>query len=145
MMQVEGSASVPAPRDRVFAMLLDPEVLKRTLTGCEDFIPTGADAFCIKMSAGIGGVRGRAEGEVLVKESRPPEHFRLAMKGKGVGSFVEGWVTIDLAEANGETQIEYRGEAALGGLITVVGNSMIDRVVRKVLRDFFERLKNEVA
>jgi carbon monoxide dehydrogenase subunit G len=144
-MHVEGSASIPAPRDRVFAMLLDPEVLKRTLTGCEDFTPTGATAFCIKISAGLGGIRGRAEGEVVVEESRPPEHYRLAMKGKGVGSFVDGWVTIDLTEANGETQIAYQGEAAIGGLVIVVGSRMIDLAVKKVLGDFFERLKKEAA
>ena len=145
VMKVEGSTSIAAPRDRVFAMLLDPEVLKRCVTGCEDFTPTGADAYRIRMSAGIATIRGRAEGEVLVNESRPPEHYRLSMKGKGMGSFVDGWAAIDLTEADGETQVAYHGEATVGGMIAAVGSRMIDLAVKKVLGDFFERLKQEGA
>ena len=142
-MKVEGSASIPAPRERVFAMLLDPEVLKRAITGCEEFTPTGEGAVRIKMSAGIASIRGRVEGEVLVNESRPLEHYRLAMKGKGMGSFVEGWAAIDLSEADGITHVAFQGEATIGGMIAAVGSRMIDLAVKKALGDFFERLKQE--
>jgi uncharacterized protein len=144
-MKVEGSTSIPGPRERVFAMLLDADVLKRALTGCEDFTKSGEGAYRIKMSAGIASIRGRFEGEVLVNESRPPEHYRLAMKGKGMGSFVDGWAAIDLTEADGATQIAYHGEATVGGMIASVGSRMIDLAVKKVLGDFFENLKKEAA
>jgi len=143
VMKVEGSTTIPAPRDRVFAMLLDPEVLKRAVSGCEDFIPTGEGVYRIKMSAGIASIRGRMEGEVQVNESRPPEHYRLAMKGKGMGSFVDGWAAIDLTEADGATHVAYQGEATVGGMIAAVGSRMIELAVKKALGDFFEKLKQE--
>lgn len=144
-MTISGTQSVPAPRERVFTMLLDPAVLQRAIPGCEEIAPTGEGAFRIKMSAGIASIRGKVEGQIQVQESRAPEHYRLAMSGKGMGSFVEGWADIDLTDAEGVTQVAYSGEAKIGGMIAAVGNRMIDLAVKKALTDFFERLKKEAA
>jgi len=144
-MTISGTQSVPAPRERVFTMLLDPAVLQRAIPGCEEIMPTGEGTFRIKMSAGIASIRGKVEGQIQVQESRAPEHYRLAMSGKGMGSFVEGWADIDLTDAEGVTQVAYSGEAKIGGMIAAVGNRMIDLAVKKALTDFFERLKQEAA
>jgi carbon monoxide dehydrogenase subunit G len=144
-MTIAGTQTVPALRDRVFAMLLDPAVLQRAIPGCEEIAPTEAGAFHIKMSAGIASIRGKVEGQIKIQESRAPEHYKLAMSGKGMGSFVEGWADIDLAEADGATEVKYAGEAKIGGMIAAVGNRMIDLAVKKALGDFFERLKQEAG
>ena len=34
-MKIEGSADIPAARDRVWAAFLDPKVLAKALPGCE--------------------------------------------------------------------------------------------------------------
>jgi carbon monoxide dehydrogenase subunit G len=146
-MKIEGTATIAAPRERVFAMLLDPAVLQRAIPGCEEISPAAADGstFAIRMSAGLASIRGKVEGQITVEESRPPEHYRLSMKGKGMGSFVDGFAAIDLKDASGSTatEVSYSGEAKIGGLIAAVGNRMIDLAVRKALADFFERLKQE--
>ena len=144
-MTIAGTQSVPAPRDRVFAMLLDPAVLQRAIPGCEEIAPAGEGAFRIKMSAGIASIRGKVEGQIKIQESRAPDHYRLAMSGKGMGSFVEGWADIDLAEVDSGTEVKYAGEAKIGGMIAAVGNRMIDLAVKKALNDFFERLKQEAG
>ena len=124
-------------------MLLDPQVLKRVIPGCEEVVPDGEDTFGIKMSAGLASIRGKVEGQIKVEERRAPEHYRLSMTGKGMGSFVEGFAAIDLKDADGNTEVAYAGEAKIGGMIAAVGNRMIDLAVRKALTDFFERLKQE--
>jgi carbon monoxide dehydrogenase subunit G len=144
-MKIEGTSSVAAPRERVFAMLLDPAVLQRAIPGCEEIAPTGENAFRIRMSAGLASIRGKVEGEIKVEESRAPEHYRLSMKGKGMGSFVEGFAAIDLVAEGEATKISYAGEAKIGGMIAAVGNRMIDLAVRKALSDFFGRLQQEAA
>ena len=144
-MTISGTQTVRAPRERVFRMLLDPVGLQRAIPGCEEIAPNGEGAFHIKMSAGIASIRGKVEGQIQVQESRAPEHYRLAMNGKGIGSFVEGWADIDLTEAGGGTEVAYAGEAKVGGMIAAVGNRMIDLAVRKALGDFFERLKQEAG
>jgi len=136
---------IPAPRERVFPMLLDPAVLQRLIPGCEEIAPDGEAALTIKMSAGISGIRGKVEGRIEVEESRPPEHYRLAMSAKGMGSFFEGTAEIDLTEAEGGTQVAYAVEGKIGGMIAAVGDRMIDLGVKKGVGYFFERLKQETA
>jgi carbon monoxide dehydrogenase subunit G len=144
-MTIAGSQNVAAPRERVFTMLLDPAVLQRIIPGCEEIAPDGEGAFKIRMSAGIASIRGKVEGRIEIQESRAPEHYRLTMSGKGMGSFFEGSADIDLTEAEGSTQVAYAAEAKIGGMIAAVGNRMIDLAVKKALGDFFERLKQEAA
>ncbi len=144
-MKIEGTASVAAARERVFQMLLDPAVLQRAIPGCAEIAPDGQNASRIEMSAGIARIRGKVEGRIQVQESRAPEHYRLAMTGKGMGSFVEGWADIDLTVSGAATQIAYLGEAKIGGMIAAVGNRMIDLAVRKALGDFFTRLQQEAG
>jgi len=142
-MKIEGTSTIPIPRERAFAMLLDPAVLQRAIPGCEEIVPSGENTFRIRMSAGLASIRGKVEGEIKVEESRAPEHYRLSMKGKGMGSFVEGFAAIDLTADGEATNITYSGEAKIGGMIAAVGNRMIDLAVRKALSDFFERLNRE--
>src|SRR5437899_504852 len=100
-MKIQGTAAIPAPRERVFKMLLDPEVLKRIIPGCETITVESDTSFRIAMAAGLASIRGKVEGTIQVEEERAPEHYRLSMSGKGMGSFVNGWANIDLADAAG--------------------------------------------
>lgn len=148
-MKIAGTQAIPASREHVFTMLLDPDILKRAIPGCQEVVPSGEGEFKIKMSAGLASIRGHVEGTVKVEESRAPEHYRLSMNGKGMGSFVEGWADIDLLpvpqEEGAATQVTYAGEAKIGGMIASVGSRMIDLAVKKALADFFERLKQEAG
>lgn len=144
-MKIEGSYTLAAPRERVFALLLDPQVLKRAIPGCEEITPSGENTFRLSMKAGLATIRGKVEGEIRIEESRVPEHYRLSMNGKGMGSFVNGFADLDLAEAEGGTEVRYAGEANIGGMIAAVGNRMIELAVRKALSDFFERISQEAA
>src|SRR5258706_482757 len=95
------------------------------------------------MKAGLATIRGKVAGEIRIEESRPPEHYRLSMKGKGMGSFVDGWADLDLTETKEGTEVRYKGEANIGGMIAAVGNRMIELAVRKALSDFFDHIAQE--
>lgn len=144
-MKIEGSHSLAAARPRVFALLLDPQVLKRAIPGCEEITPAGENTFRISMKAGLATIRGKVDGEIRIEESRAPEHYRLSMKGKGMGSFVNGWANLDLTETEAGTEVRYEGEAQIGGMIAAVGNRLIELAVRKSLNDFFARIAEEAA
>src|SRR5438874_13354787 len=110
-MKISGSASIPAPRERVFKMLLNADVLQRIIPGCLGVTVINDQSFKISMAAGLATIRGKVEGTIQVDEERAPEHYKLSMSGKGMGSFVNGWASIDLAEAGEGTGISYQGEA----------------------------------
>lgn len=144
-MKIEGSYSIPAARERVWTLLMDPAVIQRTVPGCEEIKVEGEGLFRTRMRAGIASIRGSVEGEIRTEDVRAPEHYRLSVKGKGMGSFVDGSVNMDLSETEGSTEIHYDGEVTVGGMVAAVGNRMIELAVRKAINDFFERVKQEAA
>ena len=66
--------------------------MHRAIPGCEEIAPEGVGKFRIRMSAGLASIRDRVDGEIHVEEATPPGHYKLAMKGKGMGSFMDGWL-----------------------------------------------------
>ncbi len=144
-MKISGTHTFSAGREKVYAMLVDPTVLHRAIPGCDEITPAGAGAFRIKMRAGLATIRGKVEGDIRIEEARPPEHYRLTMSGKGMGSFVNGWANLDLKESPQGTEVSYEGEATVGGMIAAVGNRMIEVAVKKSLGDFFAAIEREAT
>ena len=144
-MKIEGSYSIPGPRDKVWALLQNPSVLQGAIPGCDELKPEGDGLFRTKLCAGLAAIRGNVEGEIRLQDVRAPEHYRLSVSGKGMGSFVNGWANLDLVEAQGGTEVRYEGEVSVGGMIVAVGNRMIEVAVRKALTDFFDRIKEQAS
>ena len=53
-MEMNGERRIPAPRQRVWDALNDPEMLKAAIPGCESVTKTADDAFEAKVSIKIG-------------------------------------------------------------------------------------------
>ncbi|MDH5522350.1 MAG: SRPBCC domain-containing protein, partial [Acidimicrobiia bacterium] len=63
-MRIEGSHRFDRPREVVFPMLLDPDVLSKVLPGCERLEQVAVDHFKGTISIKIGPVNGRFDGDV---------------------------------------------------------------------------------
>jgi hypothetical protein len=143
--KIEGTHHLAAPRERVYAALVDPAVLARAMPGCEKLEPKGADAFEVKLKLGLGGLRGAYQGTVKLSEQRPPSHLKLLLASRGPWGFADGTGTIELAEAKGETTVRYAGEVKVGGMLAAVGQRLLDAAARMVLGQFFQSLERELA
>src|SRR5215510_2678051 len=97
-MKIEGTYQISTPRERVFQKLTDPEVLKRSLPGCEKLDKTDENTFALTIRAGVGSIKGLFNGTVRMEELRPPERFRLVVEGKGTPGFLKGAGTLELEE-----------------------------------------------
>ena len=56
-MQLTGEYHIPAPRDRVWAMLNDPDVLRACIPGCESFEAPTPDHFDVVSVLKIGMIK----------------------------------------------------------------------------------------
>ena len=63
-MKINGTATLNAPRDRVWAALNDPAVLVRTIPGCERLEALGDDRYRMTVTAGVASIKGTYLGEV---------------------------------------------------------------------------------
>ena len=142
-MKIEGTHEINAPRERVYALLTDPEVLRRCIPGCESLEKTESDTYAATMKAGVGMIKGTFKGNVKLEDMRPPEHYRLAVDGKGAPGFVKGTGDFDLEEKDGATLIRYAGEMQVGGTIAGIGQRMIQGAAKMMASRFFTALETE--
>ena len=144
-MTLNGSYRISAPRQAVWAALMDPEVLKKCLPGCEKLDPVGPDAYRAHMKVGIAAIKGSYQGSVSIHEKVAPEKFRMVVEGKGTPGFLRGEGSFELAEEGSETVLRYQGTAQVGGMIAGVGQRLVQGAARMVVRKFFEALSSHLA
>ena len=81
-MKIHGTHSIQASRDRIFAALIDPQILQRCIPGCESLAQTAADTYVATMKAGVGAIKGTFKGTVRLEDLRPPVHYQMIVEGK---------------------------------------------------------------
>jgi uncharacterized protein len=136
---------VPAERSRVFAGLVDPEVLRRSIPGCEELIATGQDAYAAKLRVGVAGLKGSYGGTAQIRDKTPPESLTLTFEGKGGPGFVRGSAAMRLTSDGDATDIACDADVQVGGLIAAVGSRLVEATAKKLADDFFRQLAAELA
>ena len=144
-MKIDGTHEINASRECVFALITDPEALRRCIPGCESLEKTAENTYAAIIKAGVGMVKGTFKGTVKLAEMRPPEHYRIEVDGKGGPGFVKGTGDFDLEEKDGATLIRYAGEMRVGGTIAGIGQRMIQGAAKMMAARFFTALEAETG
>jgi hypothetical protein len=137
---------MPAPPGEVWSLLTDPARLSRLLPGCERLDPDGPDRYKAAVKFGIAAISGKYAGTLEFAEKKSPHSLVLKMDGKGLPGFVKGEGRIQLvAKGASDTELTYTGEAQVCGVIASVGQRMLDAAARKIVQQFFDSAKAELA
>jgi uncharacterized protein len=144
-MKIEGSADIPAPRDKVWAAFLDPAILAQALPGCEKLEAIGPNEYKATMKIGVAAIKGTFEGKVKLSDLEPPNRYRMAVEGSGGPGFVRGAAGMQLSDVDGGTKVSYDADVQVGGLIASVGQRMLGGVTKMMLDQFFTRMTELLA
>jgi len=139
-MKIEGSADIPAPREKVWAAFLDPDVLAQALPGCEKLEAIGPNEYKATMKVGVAAIKGTFEGKVKLSDLEPPNRYRMAVEGSGGPGFVRGDAGMQMSDVDGGTKVSYDADVQVGGLIASVGQRMLGGVTKMMLDQFFTRM-----
>ena len=143
-MKLAGTYHLPAPRERVFHALVDPDVLQRCIEGAEQLVRTGDDEYDVHLKLGIAVLKGSYVGKVRLTDKDPPAAFTLHVEGKGTPGWVRGVARIRLDERDASTDATCDAEGQVGGLLAAVGSRLIEPAGRRMMDRFFERVATEV-
>ena len=143
-MKLSGTHEINAPRDKVFAAIIDPNVLQRSIEGCEKMVKTDDDSYDAHLKLGIAGLKGSYVGKVQLKDIKAPESYTLVMEGKGAPGFVKGTAKISLTPKGEQTQLRYEADAQVGGMIAAIGSRLIEAIAKKMAEDFFRKFAQQV-
>ena len=143
-MKLTATYQIAASRDKVFAALINPDVLQRCIDGCEKMVKTSAESYDAHLKLGVAGLKGDYVGRVQLREQKPPESFTLIIDGKGGPGFVKGTARIQLSEKGDQTQLDCGAEAQVGGLIASIGSRLIEATAKKMMDEFFRKLSGKL-
>jgi carbon monoxide dehydrogenase subunit G len=141
--KLTGAFTFNAPRDRVWAILNDPAILRKHMPGCESLEATGTDEFKATLKVGVAAIKGTYIAKLSITDKAPPERYTLHVEGQGGPGFVKGAGTVTLAADGAGTRLSYDGDLQFGGLIARVGGRLLSGITEKMTRDFFESLGKE--
>ncbi|MFF4236879.1 SRPBCC family protein [Actinomadura geliboluensis] len=144
-MQLNGSAGVAAPLDRVWDALQDPAVLARTIPGCRSLEETGPGTYRMTVTAGVASIQGTYVGQVELAEPDPPRSFVLRARGQGAPGTVDATVRVRLSDGDGATRIDYDAEAVVGGMVGGVGQRMLGSVAKRTAGEFFAAVERDLT
>ena len=136
-MKIAGSTTIEAPRERVWTLLNDPEVIARHLPGCESLKSLGDDRYEARLTVGVGPVKGSYHAQLSIADKRPNEGYSLHVEGSGKSGHVKGGGQVKLIEEGGKTRLDYSGDLQIGGLIASVGQRVIGTLSRQMANKFF--------
>ena len=145
-MTMNGEVQLSATRDKVWAMLNDPEVLKACIPGCEQLEKNSDTEFQAIASLKVGPVKARWKGKVRLLDLNPPNSYRISGEGEGgVAGFAKGNAKVSLSDKDGGTLLSYDVEAQIGGKLAQLGQRLINSAAKKTADDFFVKFAAAVA
>ena len=145
-MDMTGEYRIPAPREKVWEALNDPEVLKKSIPGCEELNKTSDTELTAKVAAKVGPVSAKFTGKVTLSDINPPEGYKISGEGQGgVAGFAKGGAEVELEEDGSETVLRYKATAQVGGKLAQIGSRLIDSTAKKMANEFFGKFAEEVG
>jgi carbon monoxide dehydrogenase subunit G len=140
-MKIAGEYIFHGPREEVWALVRDPEVLITALPGAQRLTRVSDNQYEGDMDVRVGPVAGVFSGKVIVSDEVPPESYTLSVDGKGSPGFVRGTGRVQLIDqGDGTTLMKYEGDVQIGGKLAGVGQRMLDTVSKSITRQGLESL-----
>ena len=92
-MQMKDSQRIPAPKDKVWAALNDPQMLKKCIPGCQSLEMTSPTEMTATVVFKVGPVKATFGGKVTLSDLDPPNSYRISGEGSGgIAGFAKGGV-----------------------------------------------------
>lgn len=144
MVELAGEYDFAAPQELVWEMVLDPEVLARTMPGCETLERIDDNTFQGRLNIRVGPVQGVFQGKVETVELRPPAGFRLIVNGSGPAGVVRGEGNLTLEAIQDTTRLRYDGAVQVSGRIASVGQRVMDSSAKSIVKQSLQNLDRQI-
>jgi uncharacterized protein len=138
-MQMNDAQRIPASKDKVWAALNDPQVLKQCIPGCQTLEMSSPTEMTATVVFKVGPVKATFSGKVTLSDLDPPNSYRISGEGSGgVAGFAKGGAAVRLESENTDvTILHYDVDAQIGGKLAQLGQRLIDSTARKLAGEFF--------
>jgi len=139
-MQMNDIQSVPASKDKVWAALNNPDILRRCIPGCQSLEMISPTEMTATVVVKLGPVKATFAGKVSLSDLDPPNGYRISGEGSGgVAGFAKGGASVKLDSPSEDvTNLAYQVDAQIGGKLAQLGGRLIDSTAKKLAGEFFQ-------
>lgn len=125
--------TVRAPRDRIWPVFADADLLASVLPGCERLEATGDGSFSGVLATKLQFLTLRADVTATVVDAEPPDRLRLELVGRprGLAGGFRAAIPIALADAGSDTRVHYELELTTSGRLATFGAPILRDTFRK--------------
>jgi len=143
-LRLAGDYIFAADPTTVWEALLDPNVLSRTLPGCERLERVGDNSFEGLLNIQVGPVKARFQGTLELSNLRPAEGYHLRLNGRGPAGFMSAEGDLTLEKVEGGTRLTYDLTAGVGGTLAGVGQRLLESSARVIASIGLEGLAAQI-
>ena len=138
-MQMNDSQRIPASKEKVWAALNDPAILRQCIPGCQSLERSSPTEMTATVVLKVGPVKATFGGKVTLSDLDPPNSYRIQGEGSGgIAGFAKGGATVTLVSESADvTILTYAVDAQIGGKLAQLGGRLIDATSRKLAAQFF--------
>ena len=144
-MKLSGSYQINLEKQKVWEALNDPEILKKTIPGCEEFKKNSETEFTATATNKIGPFNASFSGDIELTDLDPPNSYKIIGSGNSPVGFATGEASVKLEDSNEGTKLTYVVEANVGGKIAQVGSRLIDMTAKKIADIFFGKFSELIS
>jgi carbon monoxide dehydrogenase subunit G len=144
-MQFSGSVDIQAPRDRVWAFLIDANQVGPCGPGVESIEVVDDTHFRAKAKVGVGFISARFVVEMTMAELEPPDRAIIKAHGQAPGSAVDALATMLLKDGpDGGTTMDWSADVAISGSLASLGARLIEGTANKMIGQTFTCMKSKL-
>ena len=144
-MKLSGSYQINLEKQKVWKALNDPEILKQSIPGCEDFKKNSDTEFTATATNKIGPFNATFTGDIQLKDINAPNSYTIEGSGSSPVGFASGEAKVNLEDSENGTKLIYEVEANVGGKIAQVGSRLIDMTAKKMADIFFGKFSELIS
>ena len=144
-MKLSGSYQINLEKQKVWEALNDPEILKKSIPGCEEFTKNSDTEFTATATNKIGPFNASFTGDIELKEINAPNSYIIEGSGNSPVGFASGSAKVTLEDSDEGTKLSYSVEANVGGKIAQVGSRLIDMTAKKMADIFFGKFSELIV
>lgn len=146
-MELTGTQTLPVSQQIAWDALNDPEILKASITGCDELTRVSDTEFATAVTAAVGPVKAKFKAKLTLQNVVVPESYTIRFDGQGgVAGFGKGEAQVKLtAEGADATRLDYSCKASVGGKLAQIGSRLVDAAAKKMADEFFTKFNAELA
>jgi carbon monoxide dehydrogenase subunit G len=144
-MKLSGSYQINLEKQKVWEALNNPEILRKSIPGCEEFTKDSDTEFSATATNKIGPFNASFSGTIELKDINAPNSYKIVGSGNSPVGFASGEAEVKLEDHNEGTKLIYIVEANVGGKIAQIGSRLIDMTAKKMADIFFGKFSDLVV